>query len=216
MWTPATLADIDVEMTWDTPCLRYVYDRAIEQYPSGTFLEVGSLCGGSAIYLALHAMQHSSYPRIYCVDLWAESPDIDWGWMYTEILERNKGDLLPLFMKNIEKYSVDHLITPIRGCSWEVATGFPDDYFDMVYIDGGHGFETCLNDLVAYWPKIKPGGILAGHDYWSDKKMEERPNWSHFPGVRKAVDTFSDAMKIPFELYDYSYIFNSRSSHPLI
>ena len=49
---------------------------------------------------------------------------------------------------------------------------------DFAFIDADHAFEGCVNDIEAYRSIVKPGGILAGHDYTT----------AVHPGVRKAVD----------------------------
>jgi len=47
-----------------------------------------------------------------------------------------------------------------------IASGlFPDEYFDFVYIDGNHSSEMVLADMEAWYPKIKIGGYLSGHDF---------------------------------------------------
>ncbi len=63
----------------------------------------------------------------------------------------------------------------IRGRTVEVAKSIPDGSLDFVFIDADHSYEGCKNDILAWRPKVKPGGWLMGHDI----------NW---PGVRKAVD----------------------------
>lgn len=42
---------------------------------------------------------------------------------------------------------------------------FPDDFFDFVYIDGNHSKEYIRADLYNYFKKVKPGGIIGGHDF---------------------------------------------------
>jgi len=39
---------------------------------------------------------------------------------------------------------------------------FKDDFFDFIYIDGNH--SLAYEDMTLWYPKVKPGGILAGHD----------------------------------------------------
>jgi predicted O-methyltransferase YrrM len=42
---------------------------------------------------------------------------------------------------------------------------FDDESLDFVYIDGDHSYEATLKDIKAWTPKVKKGGIVAGHDY---------------------------------------------------
>lgn len=51
------------------------------------------------------------------------------------------------------------------GLSTDVANAFSDDYFDWIYIDTDHTYKTTLSELRLYAAKIKPGGIIAGHDF---------------------------------------------------
>ena len=46
-------------------------------------------------------------------------------------------------------------------CAGEMA----DESIDFVYIDARHDYKGAMQDLHAYWPKVRPGGIFAGHDY---------------------------------------------------
>lgn len=40
----------------------------------------------------------------------------------------------------------------------------PDGSLDFVYIDGNHSEEYVRQDIRLWWPKVKIGGMLAGHD----------------------------------------------------
>ena len=75
----------------------------------------------------------------------------------------------------------------LRKFSHEAAPMFEDEYFDWVYIDGNHSYEAVREDLNLWWPKIKRGGHLSGHDYtdWIRIYTTVRT-----VGVRKAVDEF--------------------------
>ena len=64
--------------------------------------------------------------------------------------------------------------------SVQAASRFEDEFFDFVYIDADHSYEAVRADLEVWWPKLKPGGLFAGHDY--DLK---------FSGVKTAVDEFA-------------------------
>jgi hypothetical protein len=69
-----------------------------------------------------------------------------------------------------------------RATSTECCSQFPDNYFDWIYVDGNHQYEFVKADLEVYFPKLKPGGLLAGDDY-----ARKKTNWTN-DGVTRAVD----------------------------
>lgn len=52
-----------------------------------------------------------------------------------------------------------------RKSSLDAAVEFQDGYFDWVYIDTTHAYALTAQELRAFAPKLKPGGLIAGHDY---------------------------------------------------
>ena len=72
-----------------------------------------------------------------------------------------------------------------RGYSTEKLAQFPDHTFDWIYIDTNHTYETTKQELNLCRHKVKPSGIIAGHDYvQGDWKMRVRY------GVVEAVNEF--------------------------
>lgn len=55
----------------------------------------------------------------------------------------------------------------LRTLSSEAAKLFSDETFDFVYVDANHWEPEVRNDIETWWPKVRKGGILAGHD-WCD------------------------------------------------
>lgn len=53
----------------------------------------------------------------------------------------------------------------IRKFSVDAAKDIPDGSLDFVYIDGNHGYQHVLADLASWEPKVRSGGVVAGHDY---------------------------------------------------
>ena len=53
----------------------------------------------------------------------------------------------------------------LKMTSEEAAKIVPDDSLDFVFIDGNHSYEFVRQDMGLWWPKVKLGGIFAGHDY---------------------------------------------------
>lgn len=78
----------------------------------------------------------------------------------------------------------------IKGDTALEASSFPDNHIDLVYIDAFHTEESCTLDILAWWPKVKSGGILAGHDYENKPATQE---WEQI-GVKDAVDKWSNIM----------------------
>jgi hypothetical protein len=66
----------------------------------------------------------------------------------------------------------------LRHGSVEAAGFFRDGSFDFIYIDGAHDYASVKADLEAWYPKLSPQGILAGHD-WTDQGVHA--------GVKPAV-----------------------------
>lgn len=56
----------------------------------------------------------------------------------------------------------------VRTTSVNATTVVTPTSLDFVYLDADHSYEAVKEDIKAWWPKIKPGGILAGHDWVSD------------------------------------------------
>lgn len=71
-----------------------------------------------------------------------------------------------------------------RTTSIEGAAELPDASLDFVYIDARHDYESVKEDLETWFPKVRPGGIFAGHDY-ADGPFPQ----GEF-GVKRAVDEF--------------------------
>jgi len=58
---------------------------------------------------------------------------------------------------------------------------FPNGFFDLVFIDAEHTYDAVKNDIKLWWPLLRSGGIICGHDYHG--KYGER-----YPGVNQAVN----------------------------
>lgn len=78
-----------------------------------------------------------------------------------------------------------------RCTSLDAAARIPDKSLDFVYIDARHDYESVKEDVRAWFPKVKPGGIIAGHDY-VDGLLPE----GDF-GVKAAVDEFCAERRLP-------------------
>jgi len=69
-------------------------------------------------------------------------------------------------------------VAQCKNYSTECSKMIPDDSLDFVYIDARHDRKGVLADLAAYWPKVRDGGLIAGHDYI---EQYEIPDWHNSP-----------------------------------
>jgi hypothetical protein len=69
----------------------------------------------------------------------------------------------------------------VRMASADAAKIFPQEYFDLVYVDADHSYQEVMRDITIWLPLIKKGGVISGHD--CVKKL---------PGVVQAVEEFFD------------------------
>ena len=77
----------------------------------------------------------------------------------------------------------------IEQTSMMAACDVPEGSLDFVYIDGDHSFDAVICDLVEWTKRVKPGGIVSGHDYIR-----------RYPGLKKAVDTYVEFHKYALHL----------------
>jgi len=68
------------------------------------------------------------------------------------------------FVKAKERLSKFQQVTFIKKTS-EEAVKDVDEPLDFVYIDGNHSYEYVKNDIALYYPLVKLGGVIGGHDY---------------------------------------------------
>jgi hypothetical protein len=65
-------------------------------------------------------------------------------------------------------------VAVLRMDSVRAASSFDDKSLDFVYIDGDHSYEGAKRDILAWAPKVKSGGVLAGHDYYNNPPFAVR------------------------------------------
>lgn len=76
----------------------------------------------------------------------------------------------------------------IRKDSKEAAKDIPDASLDFVFIDADHSYEGCKADIETWSKKVKPGGLICGHDY-------ENTDFPKF-GVKRAVDELFERIEL--------------------
>ncbi len=114
-------------------------------------------------------IDHITQPsHLALIDPWAFQPDFPHR-MFGGTVAKAQSDMNAIFQDVCEKMNGDH-IQIIRKMSQDAVAGFPDHFFNWVYIDGNHYYDFVRQDLETWFPKVKPGGFLTGDDYlWRDE-----------------------------------------------
>lgn len=97
--------------------------------------------------------------KIYCIDPYLAYDD------YIESHQINQEELNQHF-ENAKKRLVSFNVEFVRKPSMESVKDFKDNSLDFVFIDGNHTFQYVVNDIAEWEKKVRPGGIVSGHDYW--------------------------------------------------
>lgn len=149
-----------------------LYENIVRKLPDHSHIvEVGSWKGKSSVFMAVEIINSGKSIKFDCVDTWMGSKD---GLTHNNPSVVN-DQLYDIFIQNIEP--VKHIINPIRMTSFEASKLYENCSLDFVFIDAGHSYASVKQDIESWLPKIKTGGILAGHDYTDA-----------WPGVKKAVN----------------------------
>ena len=157
---------------------------ALDAPDNAHFVEVGSWQGKSVIYLATQLRAMGKRARIDAVDTWDGGQDKVLQLKVAEI--GGPAALFASFQANVQKAGFEGQINPVRLDSVAAAAQYADNSLDMVYLDGGHSYEQVLADLNAWYPKVKLGGVIGGHDF-----VFEHPV-SRAGVVRAVLEFFAD------------------------
>jgi len=133
---------------------------------SGVLVELGAWKGRSSAFLVVEAKNKSPNIKIHIVDTWLGSGEHTLG-MTDGLYEKFISNMIPL-----NGFYQAHRMT-----TDEASLLFEDELLDAVFIDADHTYEAVKKDIENWMPKVRKGGILAGHDYIE--------TW---PGVVQAVN----------------------------
>lgn len=145
----------------------------------GVWVEVGVYWGRSFSFGVVETVNRGKSIDMVAVDAWPDAWTSPEGW---PMVEKFKHEMAPL-----EGY-----FRFIQSGSADAARHFADGSVDFVFIDADHVYPRVIEDIRAWLPKIKPGGIMAGHDY----------NYPH-TGVVHAVNEMFPGRFIPVPCDDY-------------
>jgi len=142
--------------------------RELILHLNNTKAEIVAEVGVREGYFSKFILDNTTVKKLYAIDPWEKNPELEHGAQEAFITCHK---LLDPFGDRAEM---------IKGYSPSAAEMFDDESLDFVYIDGLHDYESVKADIAGFYPKVKKGGIIAGHDYHLE-------DW---PGVYNSVNEF--------------------------
>ncbi len=146
-----------------------LYELADKASQSGPCLEIGSYCGKSAVYLGSACKKNGM--TLFSVDHHRGSEEQQPGELYFDpgLFDPffYHVDTLKYFRQTILNAALADTVVPLVAAS-EVAARHWATPLSLVFIDGGHAYETVLDDYTRWHRHILPDGYLIFHDIYLD------------------------------------------------
>ena len=159
-----------------------LFDAAVAAAGSaeGPFLEVGSYCGRSTVWLGGAARAVGRV--VFAVDhhMGSEENQPGWEWHEPDLVDPRTGrmDTLPHFRSTIIGAGLIDVVIATVGDSPSVARNWSTP-LSFLFVDGGHGVEPATLDYELWTPHVAPGGTLAIHDVFPDPADGGRPPYEN-------------------------------------
>jgi len=117
---------------------------------------LGSEIGVEQGAYAEELLRHNPGLHLLAVDAWQA---------YRGYREHVSQDKLEGFYASTQQRLAPYHVTYIRKFSVDAAKGIENGSLDFAYIDANHSLQSVIQDIHAWLPKVRSGGIVAGHDY---------------------------------------------------
>ena len=151
----------------------FLYDEVVASAKNGdTIIEVGTWLGKSTCYLAQKIKERGINVHFYACDIFTRPSPETPTWSDGQITLTDLS-FYTMFLENIKKQGVEDIVTPIVESSLEFVKRFGKHSVDFLFLDNDHANEHVIQELVLWYPRVKPGSIMAGHDAHETKKALE-------------------------------------------
>jgi len=146
-----------------------LFELASEACSLGPCLEIGSFCGKSTVYLGVACKIKGK--TLFSIDHHQGSEEQQPGQPYfdADLIDSKSGliDSFPYFRAIIRKAGLDEVVVPMVTKSQVAARDWATP-LGLVFIDGGHSYETVITDYKCWYPHLILGGFLVLHDIFLD------------------------------------------------
>jgi len=136
---------------------------------NGKVVEVGSFLGDSSSRAFCEGIaRYKKNSMLYCVDSFEDAfftEDIQPKGFLIKLRKILRGrKLIDVFRENMR----GRIYTEIIKKSEIAAKDFEAESVDFVFIDAEHTYSAVIKDIESWYPKLKIGGVMCGHDYGKD------------------------------------------------
>ena len=138
----------------------------------GNFVELGCFKGKSTSFIVTEIINQKKNVSFYAVDSFEGSTNSSDA---NEVQAYNGISNIEIDFKANTKHLYKYFFT-YKELSHEAADNFNDGEVDCLFIDAGHSYEAVKKDIEAWLPKMKPNGIIAGHDYTAWEGVNQAVN----------------------------------------
>lgn len=120
--------------------------------------------------------------HLHMIDPWKSGePGTVWYESGSTMPSRPQADYELAMRKALARvayFEAEDRFTVHRDESLNVVNNFEDGSLDFVFLDGDHSYQTVVNEIIAWMPKVKKGGWIGGHDYGTSRngKVAEAVN----------------------------------------
>jgi len=146
-----------------------LYELALAASQMGPCLEIGSYCGKSALYLGSACRENQQV--LYSIDHHRGSEEQQPGEEYfdPDLFDDRQGqiDTLPFLRRTLAQAELEDTVVPLV-CSSQVAAKSWATPLALIFIDGGHAFDTAWKDYLNWCGHLQAGGYLLIHDIFKD------------------------------------------------
>lgn len=140
--------------------------------PGHVFVEIGSYCGRSTVWLG--AAARLSATTLYAIDHHggSEENQVGWEWHDPTLVDAttNRINTLPYFERTMTDCGLNDVVRAIVGDSSSIASTWSMPV-QFLFIDGGHGTDVARRDYESWTPHVAMGGTLAIHDVFVDPDL---------------------------------------------
>lgn len=160
--------------------------------PGAPFVEVGTYCAKSSIYLGAAALAAGTVLFTLDHHRGSEENQPGWEWHEPDLVDPQVGriDTLPFARRTLYAAGLEGVVVPVVGDSAVVARHWWAPCA-LVFIDGGHGVEPARADWRSWGAKVAAGGALAIHDVFAEPADGGRPPYEdiYLPALASGLYT---------------------------